>query len=179
MSVKINTPLKDADILKQLKTGDEVLISGKILVGRDQVHKKLAEMLKQNKDIPVNFEGAFLYYMGPSPAPPNKISGSAGPTTASRMDPFTPFLLENLPIKGIIGKGPRNEDVLKSFAKNKVVYFHAFGGCGALYGSTIKKSEVLMFPELETESLRVITVENFPVLVAFDFNGNYLYPSFK
>ncbi len=171
--IKIDLPLTDEKI-KNLKMGDEVLLSGSILVGRDQAHKRLCDLLDSGEKLPVKIEGEIIYYMGPSPAPEGSVIGSCGPTTSSRMDAFAPKLLD-MGLKGMIGKGPRYGDVVESVAKNRAVYFYSFGGCGALYAEKVLKSEVVAFPELGPEAIRKLEIKNFPVIVAIDSNGNNIY----
>ncbi|MGL1891479.1 MAG: Fe-S-containing hydro-lyase [Spirochaetaceae bacterium] len=170
---KIKLPLTD-NIIEDLKMGDEVLLSGSILVGRDQAHKRLCDLLLEKKELPVNLKGQVIYYMGPSPAPEGDIIGACGPTTSSRMDAFAPTLMD-IGLKGMIGKGPRYGDVVESIVKNKSIYFYSFGGCGALYAGKVKSSTVVAFNELGPEAIRELIVEDFPVIVAIDSKGNNIY----
>lgn len=171
--IKIDLPLTE-DKIKDLKMGDEVLLSGTILVGRDQAHKRLCDLLDSGEKLPVKLDGEVIYYMGPSPAPEGAVIGSCGPTTSSRMDAFAPKLLD-IGLKGMIGKGPRYGDVVESVKKNKAIYFYSFGGCGALYAEKVLKSEIVAFPELGPEAIRKLEIIDFPVLVAIDSKGNNIY----
>lgn len=170
---KIELPLKESDI-KDLKVGDEVLLSGEILVGRDQAHKRLCDLIEGGKDLPVNIAGEVIYYMGPAPTPKGKVIGSCGPTTSSRMDAFAPKLLD-LGLKGMIGKGPRYGDVESSVKKNGAVYFYSFGGCGALYAEKVVKNSVAAFEDLGPEAIYKLEVKDFPVIVAIDSYGDNIY----
>lgn len=170
---KLNTPLTDEDIV-QLKAGDVVFLTGKIYSARDAAHKKLVELLDAGKDLPFELEGSAIYYVGPSPAPPGRPIGAAGPTTSYRMDSYAPRLY-GLGLKATIGKGKRNEETRKAMQDHKAVYFGATGGAGALLSNSIKKSEVIAFDELGPEAIREMTVEEFPLLVINDAHGNELY----
>jgi fumarate hydratase subunit beta len=170
---KIIPPLTDAVIAK-LKAGDRVLITGVIYTGRDMAHKYMIEALAKGEQLPFDVKGQILYYTGPTPAPPGKPIGSAGPTTSYRMDKYTPQLLE-LGLKGMIGKGPRTVKVKDSIIKNRAVYFAAIGGAGALISKSIRKAEVIAYPELGTEAIMRLEVENFPAIVVNDVNGGDLY----
>lgn len=171
--IKIDLPLTE-DKIKDLKMGDEVLLSGTILVGRDQAHKRLCDLLDSGEKLPVKLDGEVIYYMGPSPAPEGAVIGSCGPTTSSRMDAFAPKLLD-IGLKGMIGKGPRYGDVVESVKKNKAIYFYSFGGCGALYAEKVLESEIVAFPELGPEAIRKLEIIDFPVIVAIDSKGNNIY----
>lgn len=171
--MRIKTPLKEEDI-RQLKAGMQIGIDGIIYTARDAAHLKLVELLKNNKKLPFNPQGAVIYYVGPTPTPPGKIIGSAGPTTSYRMDPFTPDLLK-AGIKGFIGKGQRARAVSQLFRQYKTVYFAAIGGAGALLSKSIKSCEIIAFPELGTEAVRKLEVKNFPVIVINDIYGNDAY----
>lgn len=171
--IKIDLPLTD-DKIKNLKMGDEVLLSGTILVGRDQAHQRLCDLIDSGEKLPVNINGEVIYYMGPAPAPEGEVIGSCGPTTSSRMDAFAPKLMD-IGLKGMIGKGPRYGDVVNSIIKNKAVYFYSFGGCGALYAEKVIKSEIAAFAELGPEAIRKLDIKDFPVIVAIDSNGNNIY----
>lgn len=157
-----------------LKTGDRVLLSGTMLVGRDQVHKRFQQLLAQGLPLPVNLIGETIYYMGPAPAPEGRVIGSCGPTTSARMDPFTPLLLEQ-GLAGIVGKGPRAPEAADSFRTHGAVYFYAFGGCGALYAERVKAFELIAFEDLGPEALGRITVEDFPAITAIDRTGGLLF----
>ena len=158
------------ETLAQLQAGEEVLISGTIYSARDQAHKRLIELLDSGDPLPLEIGGACIYYMGPAPTPPGQIIGSCGPTTASRMDAFTPQLLEQ-GLTGIIGKGNRSEEVRQSVAKNRAVYFYAYGGCGALYAESIISVKTVAFEDLGPEAIRELEVKNFPAVVAIDSRG--------
>ena len=159
---------------KDLKAGDYVYITGTIYTARDAAHKKMDESLEKNETLPIDMEGNIIYYMGPSPAREGRPIGSAGPTTASRMDKYAPKLLD-LGLKGMIGKGKRTQEVKEAIIRNQAVYFAAVGGAGALLSKCIKKSEVVAYDELGTEAIRKLEVENFPVIVVIDKDGNNLY----
>ena len=169
----ITLPLT-TEIINSLKAGDKILLSGEILTARDAAHKRITDLIKENKQLPFNLQGRTIYYAGPCPAPENKASGSCGPTTSTRVDDYTPLLLD-CGLKGMIGKGGRKDFVIDSMKKNNAVYFAAIGGCGAMYGNAIISSEVLAFPELLSEAVHKLTVKNFPVIVAIDNKGNSIY----
>ncbi|MDW7660581.1 MAG: Fe-S-containing hydro-lyase [Bacillota bacterium] len=173
MEKRITTPLTD-DIVKDLKVGDRVMLSGTIYTGRDAAHKRLIDMLDQGKPLPVDLKGETIYYVGPCPAKPGYVIGSAGPTTSGRMDAYTPQLLE-LGMKGMIGKGLRKPLVVESIIKTNAVYFAAIGGAGALLAKAIKEAEVVAFEDLGAEAIYKLTVEDFPVTVVIDSAGNNLY----
>lgn len=170
---KLTTPLTH-DQLKDLKAGDNVLISGTIYTARDAAHKRLVEMLDEGKELPFDVEGQIIYYVGPTPAKPGQAIGSAGPTTAYRMDPYAPRLLD-LGQKGMIGKGKRGQEVKDSMKKNGAVYFAAIGGAAALIAKSIKEAEVIAFEDLGAEAIRKLVVEDFPVTVEIDLEGTDLY----
>ena len=171
--IHITTPLTD-EIISNLKSGDEVLISGTIYTARDAAHKKLIDSINSGESLPFDIKNAVIYYVGPSPKKPGDVIGSAGPTTSYRMDAYTPTLLD-LGLKGMIGKGSRNKNVVESIKKNHAVYFAAIGGAGALISSTIKSSEVIAYEELGPEAVHKLTVEDFPAIVVLDSGGNDLY----
>ena len=173
MEKHITAPITD-DVVNGLIAGDFVYITGTIYTARDAAHKRLYEALSDNKEIPLGLKNNIIYYMRPSPAREGHVIGSAGPTTSSRMDKYTPLLLEN-GLKGMIGKGRRSEEVVESINKNNAVYFAAIGGAGALLSKCIKKSEVIAYDDLGTEAIRKLEVENFPVIVVIDNNKNNLY----
>jgi fumarate hydratase subunit beta len=172
-SKKIITPL-DNETLKTLKAGTQVLISGVIYSARDQAHKKICEVLSKAKKLPFNLKGQIIYYMGPSPTPPKHIIGSAGPTTAGRMDEFTPMLLKH-GLKGMIAKGKRSAEVIKAIKKYKAVYFIAVGGAGAYLSKFIKSAELIAYSELGPEAVYKLVVENFPAIVAVDCKAKSVY----
>ena len=167
---KINLPLTD-DVINELKAGDSVLISGVMITGRDAAHKRLYELIEKNEELPVNIKGEVIYYVGPAPAKPGHAVGPAGPTSSYRMDKYTPALLDR-GLKGMIGKGARNQEVIDSMIKNHVVYFAAIGGAAALISKSIKKVEVLAYEDLGTEAIYQFEVEDFPAIVAIDAQGN-------
>jgi len=169
----LKTPLEDKDI-KALAIGDRVLISGKIFTARDAAHKRLAELIEAKKPLPVDLKGQIIYYCGPTPAKPGSVIGSAGPTTSSRMDRYTPALLK-LGLKGTIGKGKRSSEVRAALKKNKAVYFAAAGGAGALLSKHIKSARVAAYPELKPEAIYELEVKDFPVIVANDTRGRDLF----
>ena len=173
--IKITTPLDESTVLK-LKAGDSVKITGNIYTGRDAAHKRLYELIKEGKDLPFPLDGQIIYYVGPAPAKPGYACGPAGPTTSYRMDPYAPALLEK-GLKGMIGKGLRSKDVIESMKKTKAVYFAAVGGAAALIAKTIKKSEVIAYPDLGAEAIHRYYVEDFPAIVCIDAHGNDLYES--
>lgn len=169
----LNTPLTDADIQK-LRAGDVVLLNGIIYSGRDAAHKKLMELLDAGKELPFDLKGASIYYVGPSPAPPGRPIGSAGPTTSGRMDAYAPRL-HSLGLKATIGKGKRTEAVRQAMKDFGAVYFGATGGAGALLSKCITASKVIAFDELGPEAIREMTVKDFPLLVINDAFGGELY----
>ena len=169
----INPPLTDEDVAS-LMAGDRVLITGYIYTARDAAHKRMMELIKKGEDLPFDVKGQIIYYVGPAPAKPGYVIGSAGPTTASRMDPFTPPLLK-LGLKGMIGKGQRSEEVKKALKEYKAVYFEAVGGTGALLARRIKSVEIIAYEDLGPEAIRKLYVEEFPVIVAVDMYGNDLF----
>ncbi|AEV30274.1 hydro-lyase family enzyme, Fe-S type, tartrate/fumarate subfamily [Sphaerochaeta pleomorpha str. Grapes] len=170
---KVTLPLSSQDV-QSLRAFDQVLLSGELYVGRDQVHSRLVTLLDNNEPLPFSLSGQTMYYMGPSPAPNGHLIGSCGPTTSARMDAFSPRLLD-LGLKAMVGKGPRSKAVVDSIVKNQAVYLQAFGGCGALYASTVTKVETIAFSDLGPEALLRLTVENFPVIVAIDCFGGSVY----
>lgn len=173
MDKKVTAPLIENQI-KELRSGDYVYISGTIYTARDAAHKRMEDALKEGKDLPFDIKDSIIYYMGPSPAREGRPIGSAGPTTASRMDKYTPQLLD-LGLRGMIGKGKRSKDVKESIVKNGCVYFAAVGGAGAILSKCIKKSEIIAYDDLGTEAIRKLYVEDFPVIVVIDSSGNNLY----
>lgn len=175
MDRKITTPLTD-DKIKELRAGDYVYLTGVIYTARDAAHKRMQEALDVQKALPVEMQDNVIYYMGPSPAREGRAIGSAGPTTASRMDKYTPALLD-LGLKGMIGKGKRSREVKEAIVRNGAVYFAAVGGAGAVLSRCITRSEVVAYDDLGTEAIRKLQVENFPVIVVIDSLGNDLYES--
>jgi fumarate hydratase subunit beta len=172
--IKITLPL-DNRTISSLRAGDKVYISGEVYTARDAAHKRFYEAAKSGRPLPINIKGATIYYTGPTPAKPGFVSGVSGPTTSYRMDKYTPMLLD-MGLKGIIGKGRRNEEVINSIVKNKAVYFAAVGGAAALTLKCITKSEVIAYDDLGTEAVRKMTFKDFPVFVAVDSYGNSVYP---
>ena len=169
----INLPLTDK-VIEELKAGDDVLLNGVIYVARDAAHKRMVEALDKGQPLPFDIKGQTIYYMGPAPARPGNVIGSAGPTTSYRMDSFAPRLME-AGLKGMIGKGQRTQPVLDAIRKYKAVYFAAIGGAGALISKCIKKAEIIAYEELGAEAVRRLEVEDFPVMVINDIYGGDLY----
>jgi fumarate hydratase subunit beta len=174
---RIETPISD-ETIEKLRTGDRVFITGYLYTGRDSAHKKLIELVKEGKDLPLDIKGQFIYYVGPTPARPGKPIGSAGPTTSYRMDSFAPTLY-SMGLKGTIGKGSRNEEVKEALKKYKAVYLSAVGGAGALISKSIESSEVIAYPELGPEAIRRVKVKDFPCIVINDMYGGDLYEEGK
>ncbi len=173
MSKKINIPL-DEQTVESLHAGDYVYLTGIIYTARDAAHKRMYDSMKAGEELPINLEGNIIYYLGPSPAREGQVIGSAGPTTSSRMDKYTPDMLD-LGLKGMVGKGKRSEQVIEAIKRNKAVYFAAVGGAGALLSKCIKKAEVVAYDDLGTEAIRKLYVEDLPVIVVIDKDGNNLY----
>ena len=170
--IVIKAPLDDK-VISKLKAGDAILIEGSIFTARDSAHQKLAELIKKKAKLPFNPKGNIVFYAGPTPSK-NSLVGSIGPTTASRMDPFTEPLLK-LGLKGMIGKGPRSKEVKGMMKKYKAIYFVATGGAAALYAQTVKKAEMIAFPELGPEAILKLEVKLFPAIVAYDISGKDLF----
>lgn len=170
---RIEAPLTD-EVIMDLKSGDNVLISGVVYTARDAAHKKLVELMDKGEPLPIDLKGQIIFYVGPSPAKPGQVIGSAGPTTSGRMDAYTPQMLER-GMKACIGKGLRSQTVKEALQKYKGVYLAAVGGAGALLSKRIKKSEVVAYPELGAEAIYRLEVEDFPVTVINDAYGNDLY----
>jgi fumarate hydratase subunit beta len=162
------------EVAESLKAGDNVLISGTLYTARDAAHKRLVELIREGKDLPMDIKGQIIYYVGPAPAKPGQAIGSAGPTTSYRMDPYAPILIEH-GLKGMIGKGSRSQSVIDAMVKYKAVYFAAIGGAGALLAKSIKASEIVAYEDLGPEAIRKLTVEDFPAVVVNDTFGNDLY----
>jgi fumarate hydratase subunit beta len=169
----ITTPLTDEKV-SDLKAGDYVYLSGTIYTARDAAHKRIYEAMQRGEAIPLELKDNIIYYLGPSPAREGQVIGSAGPTTSSRMDKYTPLLLEN-GLKGMIGKGRRSQQVIDAMHQNHAVYFAAIGGAGALLSKCIKKSEVIAYEDLGTEAIRKLEVENLPVIVVIDSDKKDMY----
>lgn len=170
---RLTLPLSDSDI-KNLKAGETVLLSGTMLTGRDAAHKRLYEFVEKGEKLPIDIKGELIYYVGPAPAKPGFAVGPAGPTSSYRMDKYAPTLLD-LGLKGMIGKGARNQDVIDAIVRNGCVYFACVGGAAALIAKSIKKEEILCYEDLGTEAIRRYTVEDFPCIVAIDSYGNNAY----
>ena len=170
---KISLPLSQSD-KEMLRAGECVLASGTVYTARDCAHKRLTALLNEGKELPFPLAGAFIYYAGPCPAPEGKACGSCGPTTSARMNAFAPRLL-NLGLGGMVGKGEMNAETRSAIKKNKAVYFAAIGGAGAFYGNAIKRCELIAFPELLSEAIYQLEVENFPLVVAYDSDGGSIY----
>ncbi|MCX7708264.1 MAG: Fe-S-containing hydro-lyase [Clostridia bacterium] len=173
----IEAPLSK-DAARELKAGDIVYINGEIYAARDAAHKLMIGLINEGKDLPLDIQNQIIYYVGPCPARPGEVIGSAGPTTSSRMDAYAPKLIE-LGLTGMIGKGLRSSDVVNAMKAHCSVYFGAIGGAGALIAKSIIKEEIIAFPELGPEALRKLTVKDFPATVIIDCEGNSLYDSGK
>lgn len=171
--VILEAPFTD-EAIKSLKAGDMVYISGTIYTGRDAAHKRLCEMIENDEEMPFSFEGQAIFYAGPCPAKPGNPIGSVGPTTGGRMDAYSPLLIER-GLKVMIGKGSRNEEVIDALKKHTGVYFVAIGGAAALMARCVESAEVIAFEELGTEAIRKLQVNQLPVIVAIDCNGNNSY----
>ncbi|MCI8301192.1 MAG: Fe-S-containing hydro-lyase, partial [Oscillospiraceae bacterium] len=173
MPVSITTPLS-REQARNLKAGDSCLISGVIYTARDAAHKRLCELAEQGRELPIDVKDATIYYVGPTPARPGQAIGSAGPTTSYRMDAYSPLLI-SLGETGMIGKGKRGPEVVAAMKEHGAVYFGAIGGCGALLGQCVRKAEIVAYEDLGAEAIRRLEVENFPVIVVIDSQGNNLY----
>ncbi|MCX7694860.1 MAG: Fe-S-containing hydro-lyase [Caloramator sp.] len=173
MQKRITTPLT-IEKVEELKAGDSVLLTGYIYTARDAAHKRLVELLEKGEDLPFDIENQIIYYVGPTPAKEGMPIGSAGPTTSYRMDPYTPKLLDK-GLKGMIGKGKRSDEVVESMKKNKAIYFAAIGGAAALTAKCVKSSELIAYEDLGAEAIRRLYVEDLPLIVVIDSNGNNYY----
>ncbi|NLC67768.1 MAG: Fe-S-containing hydro-lyase [Clostridiaceae bacterium] len=173
MQYNLDTPL-DKEVLRKLRAGDRVEINGAVYAARDAAHKNMAAMLEEGRELPFDIKGQVIYYVGPCPAKPGKVIGSAGPTTSGRMDVYTPVLVEK-GLAGMIGKGLRSRDVIEAMIKHGAIYFGAIGGAGALIAKHVVSQEIIAFPELGPEALRKLHVVGFPVVVLIDSHGNNLY----
>lgn len=169
----IALPISDQD-LEELKAGDAVLLSGTIYTARDAAHKRIVELIQEGKELPIDLQNASIYYVGPTPNKEGQVIGSAGPTTSSRMDAYTPLLLER-GLKVMVGKGKRSDAVKESIVQNKAIYFVACGGAGALLSHAIIKSEVIAFDDLLSEAIRKLEIKDFPCFVGIDIRGNDIY----
>lgn len=170
---ELTTRLTTAEVTR-LQAGDQVMLSGVLYTARDAAHQRLDRLLREGKELPVDLKGQILYYVGPCPPKPGQIIGSAGPTTAVRMDPFTPRLFQ-YGVKGTIGKGPRGPEVKEACREVQAVSFSAVGGASALLARAVKKVELIAYEDLGTEAIRAFTVEDFPVMVAYDAHGQDIY----
>jgi len=173
MKKVIKTPMT-REMARELKSGDSCLITGVIYTARDAAHKRLCELVAQGKELPLDVENSIIYFVGPTPAKPGQAIGSAGPTTAYRMDAYSPTMIK-LGQTGMIGKGKRSPEVVAAMKEHGAVYFGAIGGCGALLSKCIKKAEVIAYDDLGAEAIRRLEVEDFPVVVIIDSEGNNLY----
>jgi len=171
--IKITTPLSD-EVVDSLKSGDQVSIKGILYTARDAAHKRLIDLLDHRDELPFDIKGQIIYYVGPTPAKPGAIIGSAGPTTSYRMDPYAPRLME-VGMKGMIGKGNRTQSVIDAMVKYKSIYFAAIGGAGALVARSIKKVEIIAYEDLGPEAIRKMEVEDFQAVVVNDTRGNDVY----
>lgn len=172
MIKRIQLPIKEEDIA-DLNVGDAVLLTGKMLTGRDAAHKRMVEAIK-NGSLPFEISGQTIYYVGPCPSKEGAVIGSCGPTTSYRMDPYAPTLMDN-GLKAMIGKGGRSKEVVSAIVRNGCVYFAAIGGAGAIYSEHVKSAKVIAYEDLGTEAVRELWVEDFPVIVAIDRNGKCVY----
>ena len=173
MEIKLQTPLT-VEKVRTLKAGDSCLISGVIYTARDAAHKRLCDLLAEGKEMPIDVKDSVIYFVGPTPAKPGEPIGSAGPTTSYRMDAYSPILIQQ-GLTGMIGKGKRGPEVIEAMKKHGAVYFGAIGGCGALLANCIKSAEIVAYEDLGAEAIRRLEVENFPVTVIIDAEGNNLY----
>ena len=173
MEKRLRVPF-DREELKSLKAGDNVLLSGELYVARDAAHGRIAEAYENGEELPIRIEGETVYYMGPTPARPGRIIGSAGPTTAGRMDKYTSMLLDK-GLCAMIGKGKRSREVTEAITRNGAVYFAAIGGAGALLSKCIKSSEIVAYEDLGPEAILRITIEDFPAVVITSSTGESLY----
>lgn len=171
--MEIKVPMS-RETARSLKAGDRCLLSGVIYTARDAAHKRLCETVKKGEKLPFDIENATIYFVGPTPAKPGQVMGSAGPTTSYRMDAYSPTLIA-LGQTGMIGKGKRDHTVVQAMMEHGCVYFGAIGGCGALLSKCIKKAEVVAYPDLGPEAVHRLEIENFPVVVVIDAQGNNLY----
>lgn len=174
---RITTPVSD-ETIEKMRAGDRVFITGYVLTGRDAAHKRLVDLIKEGKDLPIDVKGQLIYYVGPTPARPGKPIGSAGPTTSYRMDSYAP-LLHAMGLKGTIGKGSRSQEVKEALKKYKAVYLAAVGGAGALISKSIETQEVVAYPELGPEAIIRLKVKDFPCIVINDMYGGDLYEEGK
>ena len=174
MAIQVTMPLT-REVARTLKCGDSVEITGVIYTARDAAHKRLCELIAEGKPLPVDFTDSIIYFAGPAPAKPGNPIGSVGPTTSYRMDPYSPTMIREAGLTGMIGKGKRSPEVVAAMKECGAVYFGAIGGCAALLAKCVKKAEVVAYEDLGAEALRRLEVENFPVTVVIDSEGNNLY----
>jgi len=172
--INLTTPLTEDQIIN-LKAGDMVTITGIIYTARDAAHKRLVDLIQQGKDLPLDLQGQIIYFAGPTPTKPGEVIGSIGPTTSGRMDAYSPILMGKCGLKGMLGKGQRNQAVIDSIKENKCIYMAATGGAGALLRKYIKACEIVAYEDLGCEAIRKLTVENLPALVINDAQGNDYY----
>jgi fumarate hydratase subunit beta len=171
--IELVTPLS-TDMISVLRAGDSVVVSGQLYTARDAAHRRLLDLIASGKELPIPIQGQVIYYVGPSPAPPGRVIGAAGPTTSYRMDPYTPKLLE-LGLKAMIGKGKRSKEVIDAMVRYKAVYLAAIGGAGALMAQAVKEAQVVAYEDLGPEAIRRLTVHKLPAVVVNDILGNDLY----
>lgn len=171
--IEITTPLTD-EVIADLHCGDMVSITGTVYTGRDAAHKRMADALAAGQELPVDWRNQVIYYAGPTPAKPGNVIGSCGPTTSGRMDAYSPMMMDQ-GLKGMIGKGPRSQDVVDAMVAHNVVYFAAVGGAAALIASSVKECEVIAYDDLGPEAIRRLRVEGYPCIVAIDSQGNSIY----
>lgn len=172
--IRLKVPF-DASVADSLQAGQQILLTGRLLSARDAAHKRLCDLLDRNEPLPVDLKDQVIYFVGPTPARPGRPIGSAGPTTSSRMDKYSPRLLA-MGLRGMIGKGYRGPKVVESLIKYHAVHFAAVGGLGAILGKAVKSAKILAYEDLGTEAIRELIVEDFPVVVAYDCHGNTVYP---
>ena len=170
----LTAPLSEADV-RDLHAGDIIILSGTIYTGRDAAHKRLCSLLDENRELPVDLDGQMIYFVGPCPAPPGRVIGSAGPTTSGRMDASSPRLIAECALRGMIGKGDRNDAVKAAMKEYGCVYFAATGGAGALIANSIVSAEIVAFPDLGPEAIYKLELNKLPLVVAIDAEGNSLY----
>jgi fumarate hydratase subunit beta len=174
MEIKITVPFNNENEVLKLKAGERVLISGTIYTARDSAHKRITDLINKDEKLPFDLKNQVIYYVGPAPAKPGNVIGSAGPTSSYRMDPYAPKFLD-LGLKGMIGKGLRSSEVVEAIKRNGAVYFGAIGGAAALIAKSIKQSKVIAYDDLGTEAVRKLKVVDFPAIVVIDSKGNNLY----
>lgn len=174
MEKKVQVPFT-ADVLETLRAGDTVMLSGVIYTSRDKAHKRMVETLDRGESLPVDWNNQLIYYAGPTPAKPGQAIGSIGPTTSSRMDAFAPRLMDEAGLKGMLGKGPRNQEVVEAIVRNGAVYMVAIGGTGASISKSVKKAEVIAYDDLGTEAIRRLEIEDLAAIVVIDAQGGNLF----